>query len=114
MAGVGVTVSYTPNGVTRRAFDKVLAAYPAPGKVISEKWLIFLAIKKTFQLTNLTQVPNYIYTLLTYFLYICDKIMKISIPLQLICSSSDSSHLDFNFQIGKPDNSHKTGWFMYH
>ena len=37
VAKLGVTVSYTPNGVTRRAFDRVLAAFPAPGKIIKEK-----------------------------------------------------------------------------
>lgn len=37
VANIGVTVSYTPNGVTRQAFDKVLAAYPAPGQIIREK-----------------------------------------------------------------------------
>ena len=37
VADIGVTVSYTPNGVTRKAFDKVLAAFPAPRKIINEK-----------------------------------------------------------------------------
>ena len=36
VADIGVTVSYTPNGVTRKAFDKVLAAFPAPRKIINE------------------------------------------------------------------------------
>ena len=34
VAKLGVTVSYTPNGVTRKDFNKVLAAFPAPGKII--------------------------------------------------------------------------------
>ena len=31
---IGVTVSYTPHGVTREAFDRVLKAFPASGQVI--------------------------------------------------------------------------------
>ena len=34
VAKLDVTVSYTPNGVTRKDFNKVLAAFPAPGKII--------------------------------------------------------------------------------
>ena len=34
VAAIGVTVSYTPNGVTRKDFEKVLNAFPAPGKII--------------------------------------------------------------------------------
>jgi len=34
---IGVTVSYVPNGVTRRAFDKVIEAFPSPGQIIREK-----------------------------------------------------------------------------
>ena len=35
---IGVTVSYVPHGVTRKAFDKVLEAFPAPGQIIREDW----------------------------------------------------------------------------
>ena len=34
VSSIGVTVAYTPDGVTREAWDKALAGYPAPGEVI--------------------------------------------------------------------------------
>ena len=33
---IGVTVSYVPNGVTRKAFDKVIDSYPRPGEIIRD------------------------------------------------------------------------------
>ena len=37
VAKIGVTVAYTPSGVTKEAFDQVLEAFPAPGKIIKGK-----------------------------------------------------------------------------
>ena len=37
VAGVGVTVVYTPEGVTRKAFDEGLAQFPSPGQIIGPK-----------------------------------------------------------------------------
>ena len=34
---IGVTVVYTPDGVTRKAFDEALQAFPAPGVIIWPK-----------------------------------------------------------------------------
>jgi len=34
VAGVGVTVVYTPDGVTRKAFQEGLDKFPAPGEII--------------------------------------------------------------------------------
>jgi magnesium-dependent phosphatase-1 len=34
VANIGVTVSYVPDGVTRDAFNRVLASFPAPGQII--------------------------------------------------------------------------------
>ena len=34
VSSIGVTVAYVPDGVTREAWDKALAAFPAPGEVI--------------------------------------------------------------------------------
>ena len=34
VADIGVTVAYTPNGVTKEVFDAVLAAFPSSGKII--------------------------------------------------------------------------------
>ena len=37
VAKAGVTVVYTPEGVTRKAFDEGLAKFPAPGEIIGPK-----------------------------------------------------------------------------
>ena len=37
VAGVGCTVLYTPDGVTRQGFEEVLREYPAPGKIVGPK-----------------------------------------------------------------------------
>lgn len=36
VASLGVTVAYTPNGVTTAAWEKALAAFPSPGEIIEE------------------------------------------------------------------------------
>ena len=37
VAKVGVTSVYTPQGVTRKAFDDGLASFPSPGQIIGPK-----------------------------------------------------------------------------
>ena len=37
VAKLGVTVVYTPDGVTRKAFDEGVNAFPAPGEIIGPK-----------------------------------------------------------------------------
>ena len=34
VAAIGCTVGYTPEGVTRAAWDATLAAFPAPGRIV--------------------------------------------------------------------------------
>ena len=36
VANIGVTCSYVTNGVTRKAFDRVLAQFPSPGKIVKD------------------------------------------------------------------------------
>eukprot|EP00088_Acartia_fossae_P033049 TRINITY_DN33822_c0_g1_i1.p1 TRINITY_DN33822_c0_g1~~TRINITY_DN33822_c0_g1_i1.p1 ORF type:complete len:186 (+),score=34.41 TRINITY_DN33822_c0_g1_i1:46-603(+) len=37
VAGIGVTVVYTPDGVTRSAFEEGLEKFPSPGEIIGPK-----------------------------------------------------------------------------
>ena len=37
VAKIGVTVVYTPKGVTRALFDEALSKYPAPGQIIGKR-----------------------------------------------------------------------------
>lgn len=34
VSGIGVMVAYTPDGVTREAWDKAMARWPAPGEIV--------------------------------------------------------------------------------
>ena len=37
VAKIGVTVVYTPKGVTKALFDEALSKYPAPGQIIGKR-----------------------------------------------------------------------------
>ena len=37
VAGIGVTVLYTPEGVTREGFEEALKKFPAPGQILGPK-----------------------------------------------------------------------------
>ena len=37
VAGIGVTVLYTPDGVTRKGFEEAMEKFPAPGEILGPK-----------------------------------------------------------------------------